>query len=57
METKLAALHQVVFQVGFSLLLAILGPLEGSAVKKCAECRFSTLIGCHGLANDGITFE
>ena len=31
---KLAALHRVVFQVEFSLLLAFLGPLEGSAVEK-----------------------
>ena len=31
---KLAALHRVVFQVAFSLLLAFLGPLEGSAVEK-----------------------
>ena len=31
---KLAALHQVVFQVEFSLLLAFLGPLESSAVEK-----------------------
>ena len=31
---KLATLHQVVFQVEFSLLLAFLGPLESSAVEK-----------------------
>ena len=31
---KLATLHPVVFQVEFSLLLAFLGPLEGSAVEK-----------------------
>ena len=31
---KLATLHQIVFQVEFSLLLAFLGPLEGSAVEK-----------------------
>ena len=31
---KLATLHRVVFQVEFSLLLAFLGPLEGSAVEK-----------------------
>ena len=31
---KLATLHQVVFQVELSLLLAVLGPLEGSAVEK-----------------------
>ena len=31
---KLAALHRVVFQVAFRLLLAFLGPLEGSAVEK-----------------------
>ena len=31
---KLAALHLVVFQVAFSVLLALLGPLEGSAVEK-----------------------
>ena len=33
-KKKLAALHRVVFQVVFSLLLAFLGPLEGSAVEK-----------------------
>ena len=31
---KLATLHRVVFQVEFSLLLAFLGALEGSAVEK-----------------------
>ena len=31
---KLAALHQVIFQVVFSLMLALLGRLEGSAVEK-----------------------
>ena len=31
---KVAALHQVVFQVVFSLLLAFLGHLQGSAVEK-----------------------
>ena len=31
---KLTALPRVVFQVVFSLLLASLGPLEGSAVEK-----------------------
>ena len=34
---KLAALHRVVFQLEFSLLLAFLGPLEGSAVEKVCE--------------------
>ena len=34
MRKKLAALHHVVFQVVFSQLLAFLGPLEGSAIKK-----------------------
>ena len=42
---KLAALHLVVFQVAFGLLLAILGHLEGSAIKKCAEWLCSTLVG------------
>ena len=32
-KKKLAALHRVIFQVVFSLLLAFLGPLEGSAVE------------------------
>ena len=31
---KLATLHRVIFQVEFSLLLAFLGPLEGSAIEK-----------------------
>ena len=31
---KLATLHRVVFQVEFSLLLAFLEPLEGSAIEK-----------------------
>ena len=31
---KLGALRRVIFQVEFSLLLAFLGPLEGSAVEK-----------------------
>ena len=31
---ELAALHQVIFQVVFSLLLAFFEPLEGSAVKE-----------------------
>ena len=35
---KLATLHRVVSQVEFSLVLAFLEPLEGSAVEKCAEC-------------------
>ena len=38
---KLAALHQVIFRVVFSLLLTFLGPLEGSAVEKCAESSMS----------------
>ena len=36
-KKKLATLHQVIFQVEFSLLLAFLGPLEGSAVEKVHE--------------------
>ena len=43
-ENKEKEVERVVFQVVFSLLLAFLGPLEGSAVKKCTECRCSTLV-------------
>ena len=34
---KLATLHRIVSQVEFSLVLALLGPLEGSAVEKARK--------------------
>ena len=45
---KLAALHRVVFQVEFSLLLAFLRPLEGSAVEKVRGMSLKYFVGRHG---------
>ena len=54
----LAALHQVVCQVVFSLLLVVslFRTLRRLCHWKSAECHCSTLVGCHGKQTC-ITFE